>query len=237
MVRLLAHTQLSKTGLSQKKAHLMEIQVNGGKGIKEKVDFAVSLFEQPIDVSSVFNESECIDVIATTKGKGYSGVIPRFGVRRLPRKTRRGLRKVACIGSRQPANIRWTVARTGQLGYHHRTEMNKKIFRIGKSLRTKEGQNNAGTEYDLTVKDINPMGGFKRYGLVNEDFLMLNGCIPGSRKRVITLRKSVIRVRRNLAEEEIKLKFIDTASKMGKGRFQTKKEKAKFMGPMKNEKN
>jgi len=26
----------------------------------------------------------------------------------------------------------FTVARAGQMGYHHRTEMNKKIYRVGK---------------------------------------------------------------------------------------------------------
>merc|ERR1711977_229973 len=39
VVRVLAHTQIRKTGLAQKKAHLMEIQVNGGS-IADKVEFA-----------------------------------------------------------------------------------------------------------------------------------------------------------------------------------------------------
>ena len=37
------------------------------------------------------------------------------------------------------------------------------------------------------------------------------------------------------ALEEIKLKFIDTSSKMGHGRFQTKKDKMAFMGPLKKD--
>merc|ERR1711943_115483 len=36
VVRVLAHTQPSKTPLRQKKAHLMEIQVNGGVGTKKR---------------------------------------------------------------------------------------------------------------------------------------------------------------------------------------------------------
>merc|ERR1712096_254145 len=43
VVRVLAHTQIRKTGLAQKKAHLMEIQVNGGS-IADKVEFAKSHF-------------------------------------------------------------------------------------------------------------------------------------------------------------------------------------------------
>ena len=39
VVRVLAHTQIRKTPLKQKKAHLMEIQVNGGS-VADKVEFA-----------------------------------------------------------------------------------------------------------------------------------------------------------------------------------------------------
>ena len=50
----------------------------------------------------------------------------RWGITRLPRKTHRGLRKVACIGAWHPSRVAWTVARAGQHGFHHRTELNKK---------------------------------------------------------------------------------------------------------------
>jgi len=64
-----------------------------------------------------------IDIIGVTKGKGYEGVVTRWGVTRLPRKTHRGLRKVACIGAWHPTRVSFTVARAGQNGYHHRTEL------------------------------------------------------------------------------------------------------------------
>jgi hypothetical protein len=71
----------------------MEIQVNGGT-IAQKVDFAYSLFEKSVEVSSVFEENEMIDIIAVSKGRGFEGVTKRWGTRKLPRKTRKGLRKV-----------------------------------------------------------------------------------------------------------------------------------------------
>lgn len=86
VVRVLAHTQISKTGLQQKKAHLMEIQVNGGS-VADKVDFARSHFEKTVEVGSVFEQDECIDIIGVTKGHGYEGVTARWGTTRLPRKT------------------------------------------------------------------------------------------------------------------------------------------------------
>jgi len=230
VVRVIAHTQVKKLHLRQKKAHVMEIQINGGKSVAEKVDFAVDLFEKSVPVDAVFAENEMIDVIGVTKGKGFTGVTARFGVRKLPRKTHKGLRKVGCIGAWHPARVSWTIARAGQSGYFHRTEMNKKVYRIGRGA-IRGVTNNATTEQDLTEKNITPMGGFPHYGTVNEDFIMVKGCVVGPKKRVLTLRKTLLNQTSRTALEEIKLKFIDTSSKFGHGRFQTADEKSKFMGP------
>ena len=225
VVRVLAHTQISKIGLRQKSPQLIEIQINGGDAAA-KVDFATDLFEKEVPVTNVFAEGETLDVCAATKGHGYEGVVARWGVTRLPRKTHRGLRKVACIGAWHPARVKFTVARAGQRGYHHRTEINKRILRVGKKGDTKS----ASTEADLTEKSITPVGGFPHYGVVNEDWLMLKGCVAGSRKRPITLRKSIVNVTRRTFLEPLNVKFIDTSSKYGHGRFQTIEEKEKFMG-------
>jgi len=225
VVRVIAHSQVRKVGLGQKKAHILEIQVNGGN-IAQKVDFAVSFFEKQVPINAVFSQNEMIDVIGITKGKGFEGVVTRWGVRRLPRKTHRGIRKVACIGSWHPEKVQYTVPRAGQNGYHHRVERNKKVYRIGESKNPK----NATTDFDLTEKAITPMGGFPHYGVVSEDWIMVRGCVPGPKKRVLTLRKSLFPQTSRNAVEEIKLKFIDTSSKFGHGRFQTTEEKNKFMG-------
>jgi len=69
-----------------------------------------------------------------------AGVTSRWHTKKLPRKTHKGLRKVACIGAWHPSRVQFTVARAGQKGYHHRTEMNKKIYRIGDGIHTKDGK-------------------------------------------------------------------------------------------------
>ena len=69
------------------------VQINGGS-IEEKVDYAYGLFEKPVKVTDIFEQDEMIDTIAITKGRGTEGVVTRWGVSRLPRKTHRGLRKV-----------------------------------------------------------------------------------------------------------------------------------------------
>jgi len=225
VIRAICHTQISKAKLGQKKAQIKEIQINGGS-VSDKVDFCTKLFEQQVKLSDVFSKDEMIDIIGVSRGRGFDGVITRWGCTRLVRKSHRGLRKVACIGTWHPTRVQFQVPRSGQNGYGHRTEINKKIYRMG----TKGNANSCGTEQDLTEKGPTPMGGFIRYGNINEDWLMLKGTVMGAKKRIITLRKSLLPQESRTAKEEIALKFIDTSSKFGHGRFQTCEEKAKFYG-------
>merc|ERR1712086_1228860 len=128
---------------------------------------------------------------AVTKGHGFEGVVTRWGVTR----------------------VSHSVPRAGQNGYHHRTEINKKVYRIAKGVKSADGKitpNNASTEFDLTVKGITPVGGFPHYGEVNEDYIMLKGAVTGVKKRIITLRKSLLTQTDRRALEKISLKFIDT---------------------------
>merc|ERR1712032_1808214 len=133
-VRVIVATQIDKMrNFRQKKSHVMEIQVNGGD-VAAKVAWCKDNLEKDVKIGEVFEKDEMIDTISITRGKGTVGVIKRFGVNRLPRKTHRGLRKVACIGAWHPSAVKWTVARTGNLGYYHRTQMNQKIYRVGAVL-------------------------------------------------------------------------------------------------------
>jgi large subunit ribosomal protein L3e len=65
--------------------------------------------------------------------------------------------------------------------------MNKKIYRIGKG----SDATNASTEFDLTKKNINPMGGFVHYGEVKNDYVMIRGCCVGTKKRPLVLRRTI----------------------------------------------
>jgi len=235
VVRVIAHTQAQKLRnhrIGTKKAHIAEVQVNGGT-IAQKLELAKSLLEKEVRVDTVFQQSEACDVVAVTKGHGFEGVVHRWGVACLPRKTHRGLRKVACIGAWHPERVSFTVARAGQNGYHHRTHLNKKIYRIGKSAFV--DQANATTEHDITKKTITPLGGFMGYGIVRNDYVMIKGSVQGPRRRVITLRRPMAPQTSRAMTEQIKLKFIDTSSQMGHGRFQTKKEKQLWYGTSKRQ--
>uniref|UniRef100_A0A8D2FMG9 60S ribosomal protein L3 n=1 Tax=Theropithecus gelada TaxID=9565 RepID=A0A8D2FMG9_THEGE len=225
VIRVIAHTQMRLLPLCQ-------------GTVAEKLDWARERLEQQVPVNQVFGQDEMIDVIRVTKGKGYKGVTTRWHTKKLPHKTHRGLRKVACIGAWHPARVAFSVARAGQKGYHHRTEINKKISKIGQGYLIKDGKlikNNASTDYDLSDKSINPLGGFVHYGEVTNDFVLLKDCVVGTKKWVLTLRKSLLVQTKPQALEKIDLKFTDTTSKFGHGLFQTMEEKKAFMGPLKKD--
>ncbi|XP_017721499.1 PREDICTED: 60S ribosomal protein L3-like, partial [Rhinopithecus bieti] len=189
-------------------------------------------------VNQVFGQDEMIDVIGVTKGKGYKGVTSSWHTKKLPHKTHGGLCKVACIGAWHPALVAFSVPHAGQKGYRHCTEINKKIYKTGQGYLIKDGKlikNNASTDYDLSDKSINPLGGFVHYGEVTNDFVLLKGCVVGTKKRVLTLRKSWLVETKRRALEKMDLKFIDTTSKFGHGHFQTMEEKKAFMGPPKED--
>jgi large subunit ribosomal protein L3e len=206
VVRVVCHSQVKPTSLGGKTTHLMEIQINGGS-TADKIAFAQRIFEKAIPVEAVFQTNEMIDTVGLTKGKGTKGVISRWGVTKLPRKTHRGLRKVACVGAWHPSAIRWTVARNGQKGMHHRTEIHKKIYRLGKSREKAQTNSN---QFDLTEKNITPMGGFPNYGVIGEDFIVLKGSVPGPVRRAVTLSRCLNPLSNRKALENVTLKFIDT---------------------------
>lgn len=56
----------------QKKAHIMEIQLNGGT-IADKLAWVREHLEKPVPIGNVFAQDEMIDCIGVTKGKGYKG--------------------------------------------------------------------------------------------------------------------------------------------------------------------
>ncbi|KAH8051662.1 hypothetical protein JL721_11105 [Aureococcus anophagefferens] len=94
-----------------------------------EVDHA-GLFEQEVPVDTVFNANEMIDVLGATRGHGTEGVVTRWASR--PAEDAPLLRKVVHRRVAPEPRVLHRGAQR-QNGYHHRTEMNKKIYRIGKS--------------------------------------------------------------------------------------------------------
>jgi large subunit ribosomal protein L3 len=198
-VRVLIHTKPRLTSVPKKKPEIIECGI-GGKTVEDKLEFAQSVLGTEINPADSFSDGEHVDTIAVTKGKGFQGPVKRFGVRIQYGKAARSskARHVGSIGPWTPARTMWTVAMAGQMGYHKRTEYNKKILKIGEQSQ---------------VDEVNPKGGFVKYGLVKNGFVVLKGSVPGPSKRLVMLRKAVRPIGKHNDAPDIT--YISTASKQG----------------------
>jgi len=169
-IRLLTATQPRLAAVPKKKPDISEIKVDGGS-IQDQLEYAKSLLGKTVSITDVFKEGHYMDAIAITKGKGFQGPVKRWGIKLLPRKSRKTKRGVAAIGPWKPARVLYTVPRAGQMGYHQRTEYNKRILKIG-----------------IDGKEVTPKGGFVRYGEVKGTYIIVDGSLPGPAKRLIRLR-------------------------------------------------
>jgi len=168
--RLLAATQPKLAGVSKKKPELVEIKVDGAT-VKEQFEYVKNQLGKNLSITNIFKEGQYIDIVAVSKGKGFQGPVKRWGVKIRDRKSRKTKRGIATLGPWNPSRVLYTVARAGQMGYHQRTEYNKRILKIGTN----------GTE-------ISPKGGFIRYGPVKGAYILVSGSVPGPTKRHIRLR-------------------------------------------------
>jgi len=91
-VRAIALAQPALAGLPRKAPDILEIKIGGE--VEKALDYAVSKLGKEVKIEEVFKPGDFIDVIAVTKGKGFAGVVKRWGVKILPRKKRRGRRVV-----------------------------------------------------------------------------------------------------------------------------------------------
>lgn len=162
------------TSMSKNHFERFESRISA-KSVQEKFDFLSTHLGKEIKVADTFKKGEEIDVMAVTKGKGFQGPIKRMGISRLYHKATQKIRHQGTMGSFGMGKVAYTVPHAGQMGYHHRTEHNKRILELG----TKE-----------TIAKINIRGGFSNYGNVRNDYVVLDGSIPGPAKRLIRIRKA-----------------------------------------------
>jgi large subunit ribosomal protein L3 len=196
-IRLVTSTQPKQASVSKKKPDIAEIEVGGGT-VQQQFEYARSLLGRAITAAEIFKEGQHVDVASISTGKGFQGPVKRWGVTILQAKGRKTKRGIATLGPWNPHHVMYSVARAGQMGYHQRTEYNKRILKIGKD-----------------GKEITPQGGFLRYGVIRGPYLLLAGTIAGTEKRPIRLRYPA-RSPRNVAEEPPQLTHVSLESPQGK---------------------
>lgn len=198
-IRIILHTKPRLTSVPKKKPEILEFGIGGAK-LEDKLEYAISILGKELNITDTFFDGEHVDTIAVTKGKGFQGPVKRFGVRIQYGKAARSskARVVGSIGPWSPSRTMWTVPMAGQMGYHKRTEYNKKILKIGDASET---------------ETINPKGGFVKYGLVKNNYVMIKGSLPGPSKRLVILRKAVRP--HGKVNDPAQISYISTASKQG----------------------
>jgi large subunit ribosomal protein L3 len=159
--------------LGKKTPEIFELEV-GGKDVKEKFEFAKQLLGKEIKASDVFKQGEYVDAIAVTKGKGTAGPVKRFGVFVQSRHAKEKRRHVGTLGQEEPGKVRYTVPMAGQLGFQTRTELNKRILAMGEK-----------------GEEVTPKSGFKGYGVIKGNYMLIEGSVPGPKKRLIRLRTAI----------------------------------------------
>lgn len=190
-VRILAAAYPKETSAEQHHPMRFEAAI-GGKSIEEKFDAASKLLGKEVRITDVFKPGEFIDVSTVTKGKGWQGPIKRFGVKRKVHKATGKIRTGGPLGSMGLGKVFYTVPRAGQLGFNYRTEHNKRILKLGKST---------------DAEAINKPGGFVNYGVVRNDYVVVDGSVGGPAKRLVRIRKS-IRERNAKGIKEPKVSYI-----------------------------
>ncbi|MFB6209785.1 MAG: 50S ribosomal protein L3 [Candidatus Nanohaloarchaea archaeon] len=170
-VRLLVHTQPQESGISKKKAENFEVGLGGS--VEEQLEYAEEMVGKQVEFSDVFEEGDYSDVVAVTKGKGTEGPVQRYGVKKLGHKTQKKRRKAGNVGPWHPDTLSWRVPLPGQEGFNNRTEINKRILDYG------------------DAEEVQREGGFKNYGEIESNYILVKGSVPGATKRLVRLRTAL----------------------------------------------
>jgi large subunit ribosomal protein L3 len=148
------------TGIPKKAPEIREFRISGGS-IEDQIKYAKDNLGKEVKINDALKEGDMIDTIAVTKGKGFQGHVKRWGVKLLTHKNSKHRRMIGTAGSWHPNWIQATVPQAGQMGYHQRTEFNKRVLKVA------------------------------NYGVVRNSYILVHGSIPGPAKRLISMRDAI----------------------------------------------
>jgi len=190
-IRLLVYTQPKLTGIGKKKPEVFEIHLGGKK--EDKLKYAQEKLGKEVKIDEIFKEGNQLDIHAITKGKGFQGPVKRFGISLRSHKSEKSIRNPGSLGGwKAQGHVMYRVAHAGQMGFHERTEKNKWILKISSD-----------------PSQVNPKSGFKNYGLVKSQYILVKGSIQGPKKRIIRFNNS-FRPSRKLPSEPPRITVISS---------------------------
>ena len=183
---LLCYVDTKMTTIGQKKPVIVEIPLSGK--FADKITYFKEKFNKTLPISEVFDIDTDLDVKSISKGHGYTGPVKRFGIKIQRPKAQQIQRHVGSIGPWHPATVMHTVPRSGQHGFHNRTAYVKKLLMIG-----------------TDPSKINPSAGFKNYGVIRNQYILIAGNVPGVSKRIVVLRKSTRKPRSKVTLTDVNI--------------------------------
>lgn len=167
-IRVIVYSLPKQTSI-KKTPDMIELAVKSDN----QLEFVKGLIGRELTVKD-FLKGNLLDVRGLTKGKGTQGPMKRFGIARRSHKAEKGVRKPGSIGPWHPARLTFKTPMAGQLGLFSRIVYNLNVLSSGA----------------ITEKDINPSHGFKHYGKIRSNYLILKGSVPGPSKRQMLLTPS-----------------------------------------------
>ena len=167
-VRIVVYSLVKNTSI-KKKPDILELALGGSN--EDKLAWIKAHIGKEIRISEVFEVNGLADTRGVTKGKGFQGPVKRFGITLRSHKAEKGQRKVGSIGPWHPARVTFRVPMAGQMGLFTRSNYNYKVLAVG----------------NISENNINPTSGFKKYGNIKTDYLILRGSVQGPSKRPVVL--------------------------------------------------
>ncbi len=174
-IRILAYTQPKLVkGVPKKKPELMELRIGGGS-MDKRMEYAKSILGKDITVTDFAKDGDDDRRRRDHQGEGIPGSDQALGNEAaVPQEQQAPPHGRYPWRRRGPGTSGPTVPQAGQMGYHQRTEINKRVLKIG-----------------TKGEEINPKGGFVHYGQVVNHYVLIHGSVPGPTKRLVRLRDPV----------------------------------------------
>ena len=164
-IKVIVHSIPSQTSIKDT-PDLIELGISA----PNKLDFVKTIINRELTLKD-FIKTSLVDVRSLTRGKGLSGPVKRFGVGLRQHKSEKGVRNPGTLGPWHPARVMFVTPLAGQLGMFSRVHYNHNIL-FSSSIKD---------------KDINPSSGFRHYGKILSNYILVTGSVAGPQKRAVLL--------------------------------------------------
>lgn len=164
-IRVLVYSLVKQTTI-KKTPDIAEVAIGGSN----KLEFVKNLIGKEIVSKDAF-KFPLVDIRGLTKGKGLEGAVPRFGITLKSHKSEKGVRRPGSLSPWHPARVTFRTPMAGQLGMFTRVHYNQNVLAQG----------------TIAEKNINPGTGFKNYGKLLSQYIIIKGSVQGPPKRQVLL--------------------------------------------------